>query len=124
MTVPHGAPHPCARPGCPALVRGARYCPAHAAASPEAQARRTKRSDPFYHTEAWQKVRAAYLRDHPICEDPLREGCHRLASHVDHRIALSAGGAPYDAANLRALCPGCHARLPGHGWGARKETSR
>jgi len=120
--MPISAPRPCRRPGCPAVTRDrSGYCDAHRAASPAAQARRAKRSDPFYHSTAWARLRAAYLRANPLCADPLGSGCHNLASLVDHRTPLSAGGAALDEQNLRSLCPSCHARLAGHGWRAHSK---
>ena len=57
-------------------------------------------------TARWRALRRAKLRADPICETP---GCRLLASEVDHRIPLSAGGDRYDYANLASLCHGHHA---------------
>lgn len=53
----------------------------------------------------WEKLRARFLRDNPECE-----ACGKPAAHVDHVIPIKAGGARMDAANLQALCHGCHSR--------------
>ena len=84
-------------------------------------ARRTKASDLFYHTAAWQRARAAYLRAHPCCETP---GCREPATLVHHRVAIGAGGARLDPANFEALCAGCHGRQEGHAWGGRRRSDR
>ena len=59
----------------------------------------------FYWSGEWRRARAAYLASRPVCELP---GCGNRPTHVDHRTARAAGGASLDAANLRALCSGCH----------------
>lgn len=77
---------------------------------------RYKESNPFYHTEAWKKARAAALeRDMGMCcdcMDKFRAGHGRkprratMVHHlhpIDERpdLALSL-------ANLRSLCDACH----------------
>ncbi len=59
-----------------------------------------------------QKVRAQVLeRDGYRCQ--LRfPGCLELATEVDHIVPRAAGGAIFDAANLRAVCRRCHDRRP------------
>jgi 5-methylcytosine-specific restriction endonuclease McrA len=60
---------------------------------------------------AWIKVRAAYLRKHPICEVP---HCAARAVHVDHVLTVRV--APHlrlDPKNLRALCPMHHNQRSG-----------
>lgn len=32
----------------------------------------------------WRKIRAAWLAEHPWCEECLRESCYTIATQVDH----------------------------------------
>lgn len=59
----------------------------------------------FYSTSAWRRFRAAILRARPICQV---EGCGRTATHVDHVVAIAAGGPLLDAAGVQALCAQHH----------------
>lgn len=63
--------------------------------------------DPFYWSAAWRRFRAGVLADAAGCATP---GCTSAPSHVDHITPRAAGGAPFDRANVRPLCPGCHSR--------------
>lgn len=97
---------PCAgSPLCPELVAGL-YCPAHARAK---EAERGSSHARGYDAE-WHKTRAAYLRDHPVCEncgaDEETSG-HPL--EVDHIDGLGPHGPRgHDPANLQTLCRSCH----------------
>ena len=62
-------------------------------------------SDPFYTAPAWRQCRSEFLRTHRECSV---NGCGRRASHVDHVVSRRRGGAPYDPANLSALCHSHH----------------
>jgi len=64
----------------------------------------------FYQSTEWRKLRAAYRRAHPLCEECLREGRTEPAVIVDHVKEIVDGGAPYDWDNLRSLCLACHNR--------------
>jgi 5-methylcytosine-specific restriction enzyme A len=70
---------------------------------PEYQARRR-----IYNSSLWQHTRKHFLAAHPLCEQCKRDGKVRAAAHVDHMLPLAEGGAPYDWANLQALCAPCH----------------
>jgi len=60
----------------------------------------------FYSTTAWRRCRAAKLARDPMCEH-----CSRaLASEVDHKTPIAAGGDPFDDGNLQSLCHACHSR--------------
>lgn len=52
----------------------------------------------------WQKIRDAYLRDHPFCVV-----CGHKATDVDHIKPRRAGGTDDDD-NLRSLCHSHHSR--------------
>ncbi|WP_280265356.1 HNH endonuclease [Nocardia wallacei] len=57
-------------------------------------------------TRRWRNLRAAKLKDQPICEHP---GCSALASEVDHIEPVGTGGDRYDWTNLQSLCHTHHA---------------
>jgi 5-methylcytosine-specific restriction endonuclease McrA len=61
--------------------------------------------DPFYSSPLWRAFRRAFLCRHPLC---VVAGCTTPATHVDHTRSRRAGGAPFDPANCRALCPAHH----------------
>lgn len=87
---------PCLTPGCPERVdRG--HCAAHGGSE------NPKR---IYGSKRWKVLRARILADRPWCEECQTEP----ATQVDHVTPLSQGGAPFDAANLRAVCRPCHGR--------------
>ncbi|WP_160119654.1 HNH endonuclease [Rhodovarius lipocyclicus] len=66
-----------------------------------------KQVDPFYRSKAWFRLRHACLqRDQHRCVVP---GCTNRATHADHIIPRSKGGAD-TLANTASICPGCHAR--------------
>ena len=55
----------------------------------------------------WQKLRAAYLATHPLCEC----GCNRLATVVDHKQPHNGDDALlYAWDNLQAMTKQCHDR--------------
>ncbi|MDO9711988.1 HNH endonuclease [Paracraurococcus lichenis] len=59
----------------------------------------------------WQKLRAAHLALHPLCEHCLLEGKLIEANEVDHIEPVKA--APHrrlDPTNLQSLCKPCHSR--------------
>ena len=102
--MPLSAPHPCAVPGCPELVRGASRCEAH-----QVQARRDRpdnrpSADARGYTWAWRRYRALFLLSHPRCDL-----CGAQATVVDH-IKAARGDASlfWDAGNHRPLCKPCH----------------
>jgi 5-methylcytosine-specific restriction protein A len=102
--MPKRAPRPCGRPGCPELT-DERYCAGHRPRDdrPTANARG--------YNYRWQKVRAHYLRAHPLCADP--DNIHGAgpvaATDVDHRRPRAQGGRD-TWENLQALCHSCHSR--------------
>jgi 5-methylcytosine-specific restriction protein A len=104
---------PCAYPGCPELVRGGRYCPAHQQEVARKQDAARGSSAQRGYGYRWQKLRIAYLRVHPICVDPFgvhkRDGRIEPATDVDHIIPRAQGGTD-DEDNLEAMCHSCHSR--------------
>ena len=65
------------------------------------------------------KLRAAYISQHPLCEQCLKEGRVTRAEEVHHIVPLSHGG-KHEFSNLMALCKLCHSRITatmGDRWG-------
>lgn len=58
----------------------------------------------------WQKARADYLQDNPLCVMCKAQGIVREARVVDHRIPHTGPADPlfWDRANWQALCFHCH----------------
>ncbi len=64
----------------------------------------------------WQRLRLAFLQQHPLCQDCQAVGRTAAASEVHHVQKVSA--APelrLDWDNLRALCKPCHNRRTARG---------
>jgi 5-methylcytosine-specific restriction endonuclease McrA len=66
------------------------------------------RDNRVYWSREWKAVRLRVLvRDAWTCK--IRgPGCTLVANTVDHVVALSDGGPPYDPRNLRAACAHCN----------------
>lgn len=73
-----------------------------------------KERQKIYQDVRWQRLRVAYLADHPLCEECLANGVTREAVDVHHVVSfMTAEGVErielalnYD--NLKALCKECH----------------
>lgn len=99
----------CATPGCPELTDSTR-CQAHTKAKRRREDKRRPSARQRGYDSKWQRTRAAYLRSHPVCEDP--EGCIERATDVHHLDGLGPKGARgHDEANLLALCHEHHSRI-------------
>ena len=59
---------------------------------------------------SWRKLRAWFLRRHPLCLCCQAQGRVEPATEVDHIAPLRWGGARLDETNLQALCKRCHSR--------------
>ncbi len=73
-----------------------------------------------YDTARWKRLRAQHLALWPTCQPCKAIGLAVLASHVDHKHAISDGGDPYPGHDgLESMCAPCHsaktARGPEHG---------
>ena len=67
-------------------------------------------SSPRPYDHHWQQVRLVVLdRDQHHCQLQLA-GCTGHATHVDHIVPLSEGGARLDPDTLRASCRPCNLR--------------
>jgi 5-methylcytosine-specific restriction protein A len=94
----------CAEPGCPELVREGRgYCKSCRRA--RAAQRPTKYEQGY--DARWQRTRAAFLSEWPLCEEP---GCLARATEAHHRDGQGPNGPRgHDHHNLEALCKRHHA---------------
>ena len=70
-----------------------------------------------YQSQKWQRLRAAYLAEHPTCEQCLAEGRVTPAMDVHHVRSFMSTNDPFERAalafdynNLRALCRACHTK--------------
>lgn len=107
--MPDKALHFCRHPGCSELV-DIGYCTAHQAEQDQAYAR-IRAKDASMYDARWRKVRAAYLRRNPLCEQCNRNGLTVRAELVHHIKEIKQGGSMYDPTNLMALCNSCHEDL-------------
>jgi 5-methylcytosine-specific restriction enzyme A len=55
---------------------------------------------------AWQKLRARWLQEHPLCVHCEAKGRVRLATVLDHILPRSKGGTEIEE-NLQGLCKSC-----------------
>ena len=81
----------CLTGGCPRAATHRGRCRIHAKAR-------------VYSDKRWKLVRKRRLYLNPLCQE-----CGVLpAEHVDHRLPVSLGGAPFALENTQALCAACH----------------
>ena len=69
-----------------------------------------------YASPEWRKLRDWYMKQHPICEECLKNGKVTPASSVHHlKSPFKNGEINYtlllDAANLESVCHICHANI-------------
>lgn len=109
--MPRKAKISCKHPGCPRLADvGVGYCEKHSSE----QSVRASAAERGYNYR-WQKVRARYLRRHPLCVKCMAEGRYVQATVVDH-ITPHRGDPVllWDENNYQALCKVCHDRKTGN----------
>ena len=116
--VPSKPKRPCSAPGCPELTRD-RFCPLHAKKADKnyRKFQRDPRINKRYGAR-WRRIRAAYIAQHPLCEDCLDKGLTTPVAEVHHVLPLDHGGS-HDFSNLRSLCKPCHSKqsaLDGDRW--------
>jgi len=69
-----------------------------------------------YSTARWQRLREAHLSLSPFCEDCDTAGRLVMATHVDHKRAISDGGHPFPGHDgLTSYCTGCHSAKTARG---------
>ena len=96
---------PCKFPRCPAPSVARGYCEAHKQeASRSDQAQRGTATQRGYHAR-WQRRRAGYLREHPLCVECLKEGRTEPAFGIDHIIPHRGNRQLFwDESNWQSLC--------------------
>lgn len=120
--MPMRPPKLCSWPGCHLEARVGCHCAEHHTlakrvqdhmlAAHQARTRTPGTTRERGYGSSWQKLRNAYIMDHPLCERCSRPEHPVLAVDVHHKTAVMAGGTN-DWDNLEALCRSCH-------WKARK----
>lgn len=70
---------------------------------------RNRERDPFYHNQAWRKVRDLFLQINPLCAECQKKGRLTPAKVADHITPKDICRDPYDISNLQPLCFKCHA---------------
>jgi 5-methylcytosine-specific restriction protein A len=64
----------------------------------------------FYQSSNWRRLRANFLRLHPLCGVCATKGQTVAAKVVDHIVPIKDGGDRFDNSNLQPLCVSCHNR--------------
>ena len=59
------------------------------------------KSDKYYQSKAWKKLRYTYLIHNPLCENCLKNGIIKPARDIHHKQF-------FDENNLMSLCKDCH----------------
>ena len=60
-------------------------------------------------TRKYQKARAAFLHDHPLCAECERNGIIRAADELDHIVPVRDNPDGFwDSENWQGLCRACH----------------
>lgn len=133
--MPSAAPRPCAQPGCGVLVRGASRCPKHQAAleadlqqRSRAHDRQRGGSSARGYGSAWQRARARFLREQPLCVACGERHVISAATEVDHIVPHRGDMSLFwQESNWQPLCKSCHsaktAREDG-GFGLRRRAGR
>jgi 5-methylcytosine-specific restriction protein A len=122
---------PCSAPACPALVRGARYCEAHASLAKKPKRDHDQRrgnSAQRGYGHKWRKVRLAFLQSNPLCVRCQSEGRVKAATDVDHIVPHRGDQAMFwDVSNYQALCHSHHSEKTAtedSGFGSSPEKGR
>lgn len=64
----------------------------------------------FYQSANWRRLRASFLRLHPLCRACAGQERTVAATVVDHVVPIKDGGGRLDPSNLQPLCISCHNR--------------
>ena len=110
--MPQKAGRACRHPGCPALAHGeSGYCEEHERLHRAEYDRQRGTAAQRGYGSRWRRLRAMYLRRHPLCTDPYQIHGNEVvaATQVDHIVPRKQGGTDqWD--NLQGLCASCHSR--------------
>ena len=99
----------CKKPGCPAYaVPGKGYCQKHQAQHNKYIDNRDNSNERGYDRQ-WQKLRAWYIKRHPLCEKCLTHNILTPVEEVHHIQPVDeAPERRLDPDNLMSLCRSCH----------------
>ena len=101
---------PCGFPGCPLLTHN-RYCEEHTRVM---NTRYNKYERPYTSSERygseWRKIRNRFIKEHPLCEECLKQDRLTPSKEVHHIVPLKNGGTNRED-NLMALCKSCHSKI-------------
>lgn len=124
LKMPWKPAKPCLAQGCPNLVNGSAYCPAHRKLTSAARYDRERRptvaalaiAARIRSGRQWQKVRALHRALEPLCADPFHDhaNARRVALNEQSHHVLPLATHPhlaYDLANLAPLCAACHGKV-------------
>lgn len=102
----------CRVPYCPELVTGGGYCPKHLKVLRKQQDENRPNSAQRGYGGRWQRYRAIYLKEHPLCVECYKKGDITPASEIDHIQPISHKNDPlfWNPTNHQALCKSCHSR--------------
>ncbi|MBR3288347.1 MAG: HNH endonuclease [Lachnospiraceae bacterium] len=94
------------------FVRGALFCKEHI----HLQGKQYDKFERKYkHRERydsrWDKVRNIYIKEHPLCEECLKENKSNIARIVHHIKPIEDGGDKYAFDNLMSVCDSCHQKI-------------
>jgi len=108
--MPHKPKKPCAYPNCPNLTDGT-YCEEHKKSERERYDKYERAWDyGKKYGSKWKKIRARYVKAHPLCERCLAEGRITPVEEVHHILPVNRGGTN-DENNLMSLCRSCHNKI-------------
>ena len=108
--MPYAAPHPCGKPGCPALVpRGQARCPQHTKAH-EIQDRQQRGTSAERGYDAkWRAARRQFIAKNPLCCACMAGGRVTPTFAVDHIVPHRGDQRLFwDVSNWQALCEEHH----------------
>jgi len=123
--MPRSAPTPCRYPGCAEVVAVPGYCDGHRPLIHRDYGRARRGFDAevgFYQSKDWRVLRAAVLRESPLCVVCKAKERLIAAGVVDHVVPLKDGGARFDRDNLQPLCVSCHNRKTARETAGRRQT--
>ena len=111
--MPRSAPTPCRHPACALVLDKPGYCEQHRPKVHRDYGRARRAFDTelgLYQSARWREVRAAFLREHPLCVACKATDRVVAAKVADHIRPLKDGGERFDWVNLQGLCVSCHNR--------------
>ena len=109
LSVPYKVKHGCHYPGCNKLTDG-EYCEEHAKMMEKNYDARRSNDHTRKYGHEWKRIRERYVREHPLCEQCLKEGRFTPVEEVHHIVPLSHGGTNAWS-NLMSVCKSCHNKL-------------